>query len=159
TERCDLVHGASLETEHRDARAARERAVVSHRRDRHVIQRAIVAAYDDERLVRERARPFEHAVDESGIAGAGDGRRIRGEENDDGNEHDPGGFHEQAPPGAAGTQVECHTRFRTPGGERGGTRLLMCPRVYISAEKVFPYHAKRRWCTTIAHGARRHHGA
>jgi hypothetical protein len=75
----DLVRAAALDAEHRDARARRRRALAPCRRHPHVVQHPVVPAHDDERLVRQRARPFEDSVDEARIPLASGGGQRRGE--------------------------------------------------------------------------------
>src|SRR5439155_1431714 len=136
------------------------RAVAPRRRDADVVQHAVVTAYDEERFVRHRAGPLEHAVDEPRIAGAGDSNHVSDQNESDGEENDEG-LH-RAPPARrlrkknARAFSAAESRW---GRSRAGQRVLISPRVPRSSEKNSPYRRSAGWCTTVAHGARRHNGA
>src|SRR5262245_28104387 len=76
------MSGAALETEHGNTRAGGERRVAPRRGDRDVVDPTIVTTHDEKWLIRDRARPLEHTVDESRIAGPGEGCRSRGQNDD-----------------------------------------------------------------------------
>jgi len=137
------VSAAALEAQHCDTPAGGQRRVVPRGADGDVVQHAVVAADDDERLVAHGARPLEDAIDEPRIPWTGDGRHGRGKQDDDAEKHEKK-LH-AAPPRGPRPQAECQARFsRAILTLPRLSEFTFSPRVHISAGKSFPYRAASR---------------
>src|SRR5207237_1906987 len=123
--------------------------------DADVVQHAVVTAHDEEGFVRHRAGPLEHAVDETRIAGAGDGNHMSHQDESNGEENDEG-LHGAPPAPRLRKENARAVRQRNRGGgahERVSVSSFLL--AYAGRRKKFPHTAgtqvvynRRPWSST-----------